>query len=52
MQVDYLKKNNLGGWFAWDLSMDDFTGAECESGKYPLLKELNSALKRPVGWFL
>ena len=40
--MDYLKNKNLGGWFLWELSFDDFRGT-CGSEKFPLLNALNYA---------
>lgn len=40
--MDYLKNENLGGWFLWELSFDDFKGV-CGSERYPLLNALNYA---------
>jgi len=48
IKVDYLKAGGYGGWMTWNLDLDDFTGAHCGQGPYPLHKVLNQALTRNV----
>ncbi|KAI0214238.1 Acidic mammalian chitinase [Lamellibrachia satsuma] len=44
-EVNWLKTQGYGGWMVWAIDLDDFKGAFCEQGTYPLLKALNSALQ-------
>lgn len=43
-QVDYAVKHKLGGIMLWSLDLDDFRGAFCGQGRYPLLKAIVSAV--------
>ncbi|XP_032898834.1 acidic mammalian chitinase-like [Amblyraja radiata] len=43
-KVEWLKKNNFGGAMVWDLALDDFSGAFCHQGPYPLINSLHSGL--------
>ncbi|ESP03943.1 hypothetical protein LOTGIDRAFT_230238 [Lottia gigantea] len=44
LKCDYVKSNNLGGVMVWDISLDDFSGAFCHQGKFPLLREIKRML--------
>ncbi|XP_074537329.1 acidic mammalian chitinase-like [Halichoeres trimaculatus] len=52
IKVRYLKDNKYGGAFVWALDLDDFAGAFCGQGKYPLINHLrhllNSDLPPPL----
>ncbi|PVD37547.1 hypothetical protein C0Q70_00141 [Pomacea canaliculata] len=41
-KVRYVKQNGYGGVMVWELSMDDFTGAHCNNGHFPLMHAINS----------
>ena len=43
-KTKYVKENELGGAMLWSLDMDDFTGAFCNQGKYPILTTINHYL--------
>ncbi|XP_078098079.1 acidic mammalian chitinase-like [Mustelus asterias] len=40
----WLTKNNFGGAMVWTLAMDDFSGAFCNQGPYPLIGALHTEL--------
>lgn len=42
--MDWLKENGYGGVMVWSVDMDDFSG-RCGSGKYPLLKSINTEME-------
>lgn len=44
IKVNWMKSNGFGGWMIWALDLDDFSGAYCGEGPYPLLTTLNRAL--------
>uniref|UniRef100_A0A8D2L0D8 GH18 domain-containing protein n=1 Tax=Varanus komodoensis TaxID=61221 RepID=A0A8D2L0D8_VARKO len=44
-KVKYLKEKKLGGGMLWAMDLDDFKGAFCAAGAYPLLQ----TLKRELG---
>ncbi|MEE6521585.1 hypothetical protein FKM82_019847 [Ascaphus truei] len=44
IKAEWLMKNNFGGAMVWALPLDDFSGAFCGEGKYPLMNTLKSAL--------
>nr|BAP90827.1 chitinase [Prionace glauca] len=43
-KVAWMKKYNFGGAMVWDLALDDFSGAFCGQGPYPLINTLRSGL--------
>jgi len=43
-KVDWMVANGYGGWMAWALDLDDFSGTFCGQGKYPLLTAMNDQL--------
>lgn len=43
-QVQWLKTKNLGGASVWTLDMDDFSGAFCADGPFPLVNHLRNSL--------
>ncbi|XP_078054046.1 acidic mammalian chitinase-like isoform X2 [Mustelus asterias] len=43
-KVAWMKKNSFGGAMVWDLALDDFSGAFCDQGPYPLINTLRSGL--------
>lgn len=43
-QVHWLRNKNLGGASVWTLDMDDFTGAFCADGSFPLVNHLRNSL--------
>ncbi|GCC29494.1 hypothetical protein chiPu_0007936, partial [Chiloscyllium punctatum] len=43
-KIEWLKKNNYGGAMVWDLALDDFSGAFCNQGPYPLINTLHTGL--------
>lgn len=43
-QVNYVKSNGYAGWMTWAVDLDDFNGATCNQGKYPLMSAMNLAL--------
>lgn len=44
-KTDWLKEEGFNGIFIYSVDMDDFTGAACGSGKFPLLKSIHTELK-------
>jgi len=48
IKVQYMKAGNYGGWMTWNLDLDDFSGAHCGAGPYPLHKALNQALSGSI----
>lgn len=44
-QAERLEQNNLGGALLWTLNLDDFTGAFCNQGQFPLTSALKNALR-------
>nr|XP_043893468.1 acidic mammalian chitinase-like [Solea senegalensis] len=47
-KVDFIKEKNFGGGFVWSLDLDDFNGAFCDLGKYPLVQHLHNLLIEPL----
>ena len=45
----YVAKNHLAGAMIWSLDFDDFNGAFCGQGKYPLLKTVKRTLDNLQG---
>ncbi|XP_057649332.1 chitinase-like protein 3 [Chionomys nivalis] len=45
IKAEWLKQNNLGGAMLWALDMDDFSGAFCNRGQFPLTFALKKALR-------
>ncbi|XP_013408939.1 chitotriosidase-1 [Lingula anatina] len=45
LKAQYACNTGLGGMHVWALDMDDFNGASCRGGKYPLLTAALIALK-------
>uniref|UniRef100_A0A673Z834 chitinase n=1 Tax=Salmo trutta TaxID=8032 RepID=A0A673Z834_SALTR len=43
-KVQWLKTKNLGGASVWTLDMDDFSGAFCAEGPFPLVNHLRNSL--------
>lgn len=43
-KVDFAMGHSLGGAMLWSLDMDDFRGAFCGKGRYPLLSAMVSAI--------
>uniref|UniRef100_A0A8C7JIM5 Acidic mammalian chitinase n=1 Tax=Oncorhynchus kisutch TaxID=8019 RepID=A0A8C7JIM5_ONCKI len=43
-KVHWLRNKNLGGASVWTLDMDDFTGAFCADGSFPLVNHLRNSL--------
>ncbi|KAJ8360381.1 hypothetical protein SKAU_G00169060 [Synaphobranchus kaupii] len=43
-KIEWLKKNQYGGAMVWSLDLDDFSGAFCGEGKYPLISTLKAGL--------
>ncbi|XP_078403907.1 acidic mammalian chitinase-like [Cetorhinus maximus] len=43
-KAEWLTKNNFGGAMVWTLAMDDFSGAFCNQGPYPLIGALHTKL--------
>ena len=41
-----MKEHHLGGWLAWSINHDDWSGSFCGDGKFPLLRAMNKALGR------
>lgn len=39
-KASYVKENGLGGVSLWSLDMDDFRGAFCRLGKFPILRSI------------
>jgi chitinase len=48
IKTEYVKDNGYGGAMIWSVDDDDFSGAFCGSGPYPLLKQMNLALTGSV----
>lgn len=46
LKTKYIRDHKLGGTMIWSLDFDDFRGAYCGEGKYPLLTALNKGLGR------
>jgi len=44
LKADFVKERGLAGAMIWAIDLDDFTGAFCGKGKYPLAKALTAAL--------
>ena len=44
LQRDWLRSKGYGGWMIWALDLDDFNGAFCNQGPYPLLLVLNDGV--------
>jgi chitinase len=42
-KINFIRSNNFAGWMTWCFDLDDFTGAYCGEGAYPLLNTLNRA---------
>ncbi|MCP9258719.1 Endochitinase [Dirofilaria immitis] len=45
IKMRWLKNEGYGGAFIWTLDFDDFKGANCGKGSYPLLNAINSELR-------
>ncbi|KAL8590131.1 hypothetical protein ACOMHN_010326 [Nucella lapillus] len=43
-KVDFAVQHSLGGVMLWSLDMDDFRGAFCSKGRYPLLTAMVTAI--------
>ncbi|XP_043572169.1 acidic mammalian chitinase-like [Chiloscyllium plagiosum] len=48
-KVEWLRNNNYGGAMVWDLALDDFSGAFCNQGPYPLINTLHTGLGISAG---
>ncbi|XP_074530461.1 chitinase, acidic.1 [Halichoeres trimaculatus] len=46
-KAQWLGENKLGGAHVWTLDMDDFAGAFCEAGSYPMVNSLRQNLGFP-----
>ena len=46
-KADFVKKNLLGGISIWSIDLDDFSGAFCSQGKYPIAQAVKDALDIP-----
>jgi len=46
-KVQWMNDNNLGGAHVWTLDMDDFDGAFCSEGPYPLVNHLRTSMGFP-----
>jgi hypothetical protein len=44
-KVDYVKQNGLGGVSVWSLDMDDFKGAFCKIGRFPIIQSIRRELE-------
>merc|ERR1712142_1220322 len=44
IKVQWLKKSGFGGAMVWAMDLDDFSGAFCNEGKYPLLNVIKNTL--------
>ncbi|ESO82211.1 hypothetical protein LOTGIDRAFT_237110 [Lottia gigantea] len=45
-KVDWMVEQNLGGVMIWSFDLDDFKGAFCKQGKFPLLKSIHQAVAK------
>lgn len=45
-KLNYMRQGNFGGWMSWNLDLDDFQGAFCSAGSYPLHRHLNQAMTK------
>ncbi|KAM9800529.1 chitinase, acidic.1 [Syngnathus typhle] len=46
-KVEWMTSRNLGGAHVWTLDMDDFSGAFCSAGSYPLINHLRLSMGFP-----
>lgn len=49
VKAKYIIEKKLGGGMLWALDFDDFSGAFCHQGKYPILTTLNFYLRPELG---
>ena len=48
LQVSWIRDSGFKGAMIWSLDLDDFTGAFCGEGPYPLIRTVNNVLKGGV----
>ena len=43
--MEWIRQEGFAGWMIWALAEDDFTGAFCRNGSYPIVNALYETLE-------